>query len=234
MAFKHGKDTEIWLNGSDVSSFFNSADFSVDVDTAETTTFKNDWKTHLVGQSGASVDTGGLYDPTFTNVSSTLNVATGAVLSVLPAGGAAVGDNARLVSVLSTSFKESSPVGDVVAFQWSVLASGPVAFGKVLKPLASVTLDGNGTSVDNGAQTTAGAVAHLHVTSVSAADSIIVYIEDSADNTAWATIGTFASKTAAGAERISIAGTVRRYVRARWDVTGTAVDITFSAALARL
>lgn len=233
MAFKHGKDTSVWLNGADVSEYFNAADLSVDVDTAETTTFKKSWKTHIVGQSGASLDLGGFYDPTFDDVEDTLNVEAGAVLSVFPGGGTADGSPGRMVAVHSTSYKESAPVGDAVAFQWSVLANGPVAFGNVLKTLSAVTADGNGTSFDNGAATTGGAIAHLHVTSVSASDSIVVTIEDSANNSDWATIGTFASKSAPGAERIVITGTVRRYVRVVWDVTGADVSITFSVMLAR-
>jgi hypothetical protein len=79
-----------------------------------------------------------------------------------------------------------------------------------------------------------GGVAHLHVTSVSASDSIVVTIEDSATGSSgWATIGTFASKAAAGAERIAIAGTIRRYVRAVDTVTGSGISIIRAVALAR-
>ncbi|MEA2538466.1 MAG: hypothetical protein QOF11_2700, partial [Chloroflexota bacterium] len=49
----------------------------------------------------------------------------------------------------------------------------------------------------------------------------------------WATVGTFASKAAVGAERIVIPGTIKRYVRAVWDVTGAGVSIPFLVALAR-
>jgi hypothetical protein len=122
----------------------------------------------------------------------------------------------------------------MVAVKWAVMASGVVGFGDVLHLLAAETADGNGAAVDQGAQTTTGGIAHLHVTGMSASDSIVVTIEDSANgSTGWATVGTFASKAAVGAERIVIPGTIKRYVRAVWDVTGAGVSIPFLVALAR-
>lgn len=230
MAFRHGKDTEIWLNGIDVSSYFNSIDFGVDVDTAETTTFKKSWKTHIPGMAAATADASGLYDPAFDNVYEVLNVESGAILTILPGGGLA-----RMFNVHSTTYKESAAVGDAVAFSWSVIGSAQVGLGAVLAQMVTVTADGNGSAVDGGAATTNGAIAHLHVASVSASDSILVTIEDSATGSSgWATIGTFASKSAPGAESINIPGTVRRYTRAVYDVTGTDVSIVVGVALARL
>src|SRR6478752_4262759 len=230
----HGSNAELWLDGVNASTYFNSLEFAVEVDTAETTTFRNSWKNHIEGPYMATVETGGFYDPDYTALKDTLSVAD-SVLTVLPAGSDDAGANARLVQVLATAYKESSPVGGAVAFNWSVEAKGTVGLGKVLYGPAAVTADGSGSNLDGGAATTTGAVAHLHVFSVSSADSVIVTIEDSANGSSgWATIGTFASKSAAGAERITIAGTVRRYVRATFDVTGTSVSINLAVAFARL
>ncbi len=96
-----------------------------------------------------------------------------------------------------------------------------------------MSADGNGTTVDDAAATIDGAVAHLHVTAVSASDTILVTIEDSANSSTWATIGTFTLALAATSQRITIAGTIRRYVRCVWDVTGTGISIPFAVALAR-
>jgi hypothetical protein len=73
-------------------------------------------------------------------------------------------------------------------------------------------------SLDGGAATTGGFVAVLHIeqsAGAMAANDWEVTIEDSANDTDFATIGTFTlDGTTASAERITATGTVRRYVRA--------------------
>lgn len=235
MSFKHGRNAEIWMGDLDVSSYFRSMEFSGEADTADTTTFKKSWKTHVSGVPNATLSLEGLYDPAQIDIRNSLGLAAGTILTTGPAGLAAVGDLARLVKVHATSFAQSSPVGDVVVFNYDVVADGPVGFGEVLKPLAAVTGDANGTTfVGPVGGSSNGAVAHLHVLSVSASDSVDVTIEDSTNGTDWDLLGTFANVTAAGVERIEIAGTVNRYLRAVWDVTGTDVSINFGVAIARL
>lgn len=233
MSFVHGKDVDIWLDGRDITSYFHKLEFSADVDLADSTTFGNAWKTFIAGQAGAELKGSGYFDPTMTDLTTAVGASADSVLTY-GLGGLAQEALARLIPIREVSFAETGEIGGLVGFEWSALADGVAGLdGRVLAPLAAVTADGNGTSVDNGAATTTGAIAHLHVTSVSAADSIVVTIEDSANNSAWSTIGTFASKSAAGAERIVIAGTIRRYVRAVDDVTGASISITRGVALAR-
>ena len=236
MAFKHGKNTAVLLDGLDLSGYLNNVDLSVDVDTAGTDTFGNSWKTSLAGMAGSKADFAGLYDPAITDLPALLTVDPGAVLTYCPAGAIALADAARLMSVAEVSYGETSPVGGIVASKASMLADGPVGFGRVIHLLAEETATGNGTAVDLTAQSTTGAIAHLHATAVSATDTFDITIEDSANGTSgWSTVGTFASVTAAGAERLVIAGTVERYLRVVTTVTDVSGDpaITFLVALAR-
>jgi hypothetical protein len=236
MAFKSGKDTEVLLNGADISAYCNKADLSIDRDVAEVDVFKQEWKKNLAGHKSVSEDLGGYYDPADTDLRDTLDVAPGAVLTVAPAGVAAVGDGCRLSSIVTTTYKQSSPVGGAVEFSWSGVCDGRVGLGVMYHPLAAEVEDGEGTTVDNGAPTTAGAIAHLHVTSVSAGDEIDVSFEDSANGADWLALddSAFATADAAGAERLEIPGTVREYVRVVWDITGDDPSIEFAVALARL
>ena len=55
MTFKHGRLGELWLNGVDISVFFNSAEFSAKVDTAPVDVFKNTYHAYIVGQMGAAL-----------------------------------------------------------------------------------------------------------------------------------------------------------------------------------
>jgi hypothetical protein len=234
MAFKHGKDAAIWFNALDLSSYANDLAFGADVDSADTSTFGNTWKTAIAGQAVAKVDIKGYYDPALTALPAALQVEN-AVVTYMPSG-TAIGDNARLMALDPASYAESSPVGGVVGFQLSGATDGTVGFGYALLPKTTISASTTGAAKDDGAATTTGAIAQLHVTNiVSATGSWVVLIQDSADgSTGWTTIGTFAAKTAVGAERIVIAGTVRRWVRYVNTVTGgTTPACTFALAFAR-
>lgn len=233
MAFKHGKSASVLLDGADISAYFHAAEVSVEVDTGETTTFGSSWKSYIAGNAGGTFDFSGYFDPTWNDTWDNIGDAPGAVLTFGPSG-SALGDKVRLVKVLTSAYGETAEIGGVVEFAWGVMADGTVGFGEVIAARAAITADANGSSYDHTAQTTTGGIAHLHVFSVSASDSIVVTIEDSSTGSSgWATIGTFASKSAAGAERITIAGTIKRYVRAVYDVTGSGVSIECAVALAR-
>lgn len=235
MSFRHGKDTELWLDGKDLSTYFRSLELSAEIETAETTTFKKAWKTHIPGRASVTASMGGLYDPSMSDVRSTLTASAGAILTAGPHGMTAVGDNARLVRILTTSYAETAPVGDVIAFDWGVVADGDAGFGHTLAPLVARTTSANGTSYDGGAASSNGAVAHLHITAVSGTGATAtVTIEHSTNNSTWTALGSFTAATAVGAQRIEVAGTVNRYLRAVWVLAGTTPSITFGVALARL
>ncbi len=245
MAAQHGKNCQVLLGGTDLSHYFTSSALDIAVDTADSSTFRgplvagvtgtnSGWKTHAVGQVSGGVGVEGLFDATLvTALKAILGSATDDVLTIGEYGLDTVGNLCTLLAVQSEKLSHTAPVGGLVAAGWDVKANGVVGIGRVLHPLVAVTADGTGTSVDGAAQTTTGAVAQLHVTSVSASDTLLVTIEDSANNSTWATIGTFTLASAVTAQRITIAGTVRRYTRCVWDVTGTGVSIPFAVALAR-
>jgi hypothetical protein len=235
VAFKHAKAAAVFFGSTDLSPYLNALDLSVSVDTADTTAFGSSWKTALAGTAGCTVGFGGFYDPTVTSVIDSVG-GEDKVLTWFPAGAAALGDRARLANVATSSYAEGSPVGDAVSVAWDVLTDGVVGFGDVIYLKASSDVDVTGTAVNMVAQTTTGAIAHLHLFSISAGEVVDVTIEDSANGTTgWATIGTFAQKAVAGSERIVIAGTVKQYVRVVADVTdnGGTVEFTCAVALAR-
>jgi len=233
MAFKHGRNAAALFAGVDITTYMTNGELEVTVDEAETSTWSNSWKTFIPGQAQLQYSFEGIWDTvangTFTGM---IGDNPAGVLTMGPSG-LALGAPVRMAEIIQTKYTETAPVGGVVGFAFDCLADTVPGFGTIIAASAAVTTDGNVASVDGGAATTTGAVAHLHVTSVSASDSIVVTIEDSANNSDWSTIGTFASKAAAGAERIVIAGTIRRYVRAVDNVTGAAVSIVRTVALAR-
>lgn len=237
MAFKHGKAAAVYLGGTDVSPYLNQADLSIAVDTADTTTFGSTWHSAIVGTDGAKVSFTGLYDPLLTDIITTLGVdwsLTTGVLTYCPSG-AAIGDVARLVSIASTSYDESSPVGGVVAIKWDVMASAAVGTGFMLHALSTDTDTTTGASKNDLAATTTGWTAHLHVTAQNAT-SWVVKLQDSADNSAWADVagGAFTAVTTKASQRLQGAAgsTLRQYVRYIATRTGGSVASTINFALA--
>lgn len=96
----------------------------------------------------------------------------------------------------------------------------------VMLTAGSATATGTGNAVDNTAASTNGGAAYLHVFSVTAGTATVT-IEDSADSSSWAAIGTFTAASAATAERITTTGTtVRRY--ARYNTSGGTAVIAVS------
>ena len=125
-SFEHGRNTAVFLDGLNLSPYLTATDFSIDLDTADTTTYGSTWKSSIAGTIGAKVDFGGYYDPAQTAFESLAGVDPAAVLTYCPGDNTAIGDKARMLSVQETSWMQSSPVGGVVAVKLSVLGSGVV------------------------------------------------------------------------------------------------------------
>lgn len=149
-------------------------------------------------------------------------------------GGTALGDPfTGAEGAYSQSYEVLSKVGDLTKANPTYGIYGQVDQGVILHPLGAETVDTNGTSVDNGAASTNGGAAILQVKAFSGLSSAVFTVADSANNSAFSTIATFATVTSAPtAERIALAGTIRQYTRYVVDVTGTG-SVTFMVGLAR-
>lgn len=237
MAAVHGSKARVYLGALDVSPWLRDARLTGVTDVAEKTTFTSPAKEYVVGQSSRDASFEGIYDKDLTVVRSGLASADN-VLTFCPGGASANTDLAWLAAVIDAMYDETAPIGDVVAFAWGATPSGQVAFGTVLHPLAEDTNTTVGSSRDDGAQTTTGWTAHLHVTAVDAG-SWVVKLEDSANNSAWSDVssGAFTAATGATSQRlVSASGaTLRRYVRYTATRTGgsSGDGITFLLAIAR-
>lgn len=236
MTFKHGKDCEVVIGAFDLTTFFKGANFSADVDTAETSKFRDDWKTFVVGLGSGTVELDGFYDNVRTDTVRTFVATDTPFIATVGPAGLKVGDGARLVKVESTTYEESSSVGDAVMMAWGLQSTEEVFFGVGLKDIeVGNTGNGNGTGVDMVAQVVGASWCfHYHLTALSATN-ITIKVQDSADNVSFADVAsaTSGSLTAVGSGRVTGTGTVRRYVRVIWTVVGGATTSTFTAAFAR-
>lgn len=238
MSFTSSHKAKLLLGASELTAKLTQATVSNDTEMLDVTTLADQSKRFIAGLNGHTLNVEGWADSEAVSIVYTaMNTAEAAgVNSVATYGpaGLTVGAGVILAAGKRNSFEQGTAVGGVANFSAGVTGDGQVGYGNSLHALTAETIDGSGTSYDRGLTSTAGgAVAHLHVSAFSGLTNNIVTIEDSANDSAWSTIGTFATYTATTAERIVISGTIRRYVRCSWNVTGTG-STTFAVAIAPL
>jgi hypothetical protein len=166
----------------------------------------------------------------------TAPIETGATIpaSVAPNGFAA-GQSVWLIPARTLSFEPTSQVADVVTFNMALGSGTPASTGVSLIDLAALTTTGNGTTVDQTAATSNGAVAHIHVTAVDGTDPVLdMVIQHSTNGSDWSTLLSFTSVSTTTSEVVYSTGTVNRYVRVAYTITGTDPSFNAQVSLARL
>lgn len=235
MTASAGFRSRILVGDLNLSAYAQSVGSPLSVDMLDITTFAdNGVKAFIPGQNTSTWNFDGILDVDGTANAQFDNLGDFTDEQPLTYGprGFTIGREVQMASAWRVDYPTLSSVTEPVKFSLAAQTNGPTEFGVSLHDLGAETADVNSASVDNGAQTTTGAVAHLHVTAYSGLTSAVITVQDSADNSSFATIGTFTTVTAITQQRLAIAGTVRRYTRAALDVTGTG-SVTYAVALAR-
>ncbi len=131
---------------------------------------------------------------------------------------------------LTTKYDAMVTVGELTKANAEYKIDGAIEDGVILQTHTQQTIDWTNTAVDNLASSAAGGVGYLQVSQFAGITGFVGLIEDSADgSTDWQAIVTFTNVTSAPtAQRIAIAGTVRRHIRFRGDVTGTGTITPFA------
>jgi hypothetical protein len=239
LAFSNAQQSRIFAGYTHLSGTVRQFQHVSTTDAIDVTTIADTAKQFIPGlQSGSiSVDmmldntsgTGSQWDDLY-QWRSTLNPLP---VTAMPFGITA-GSMAALQYVIDTQLTPSVQPKDAVLVSLTGEATDLVDFGAVVETLNAITVDTNGTGQDNGALTSNGGVAHLHVTAFSGLTSDAIILEHSTNNSVWATLGTFTTVTALTSQRLVIAAgtTVNRYLRISDDVTGTG-SITRICSFAR-
>lgn len=239
MPFVYGSKCSVWLDVLDVSQYFNDSSLSIDVDTADTSTFGGSWKTFIEGLPTSKIALKGYYDLNANAEFQGDVMNGGSIVTVGPGGLLAIGDYARLMDAHETSLAESSPVGGVVLTDVAFQGDTALGFGWTLHPMGADSGTTTGADRDDGAATSTGWMAHLHVTAVTGSPtSWTVKLQDAA-TTDWTDVtgGAFTATNVPAAQRLVSAAattTLRRHVRyVATVVGGTAPTITFGLAYSR-
>lgn len=238
MAAVHGKDTVVYVNGYELTTYLNEVSVSREVDTAETSTFGNSAKTYIAGQKDGTADMSGIWDGTAGAVDDRLAAYFGADGTVFTVGygGSTLGNRADVFAGIQTSYEIGASLGDAVSVSASVQGSGGVWAGKFLHANSTESTTANFTAVNNGAASSNGWVANLHNFAKTGTPAAVVKLQESSDNgagDAFADIATFATITGVTAEQKSATGAVEQYVRAALTSLAGSASITFVVAFAR-
>jgi hypothetical protein len=236
-SFTHGKDATVLANGYNVSEYLNSVSLAGEADVAEVSTLGTNDKKYIPGLRDATISLEGFFAGGVGDIDEILENQLGSTTTwtvvFTPDSEGALAYGVRAVD---TSYEVGAEIGGAVA----ISAEGQVTDGReacrVLHPLTMEDTTGTGGSVDNGAQSTGGLAAYMHVTAVDGTTPTLdVKVQHSVDDTAWVDLVSFAQVTTANSyERVAVTGTVNRYLRVSYTITGTTPEFTFHVATARL
>ena len=243
-SFRHGKNTVVLFGSLNASPYLNEAATSRVIETGETTAFGNENKTYIVGLADGTVSLSGMFDNTAGAIDDHVQAATGQaneVFTIQPAGSAA-GQPAQLIQGQLTSYDVTSAVGDIVTITAEIQASGSLGSINGGKVISSSTVNltasnsaASTTGIDFTASAANGAIGHLHVTDNNGNNTLQVTLQDSTNNSSFSDLITFSTVSASQttSQRLEVAGTVNRYVRAVVTSSITAGSATYNVSFAR-
>lgn len=129
MAFVHGKDTYISLNGTDLSAFTNASNLDQEVDSHDVTTYGASAYAYNGGLLKNSLSMSGVYDDTASGPKTIIEAVIDAgslVTLIRRPEGTGGGLPQESVSVLVTKYTESNPVADMVTWSCDMQGSGVI------------------------------------------------------------------------------------------------------------
>ena len=242
MGFAHGRTSRLYIKGFDASGYAKELGQDGTIDKAETTNLLSLGKEYIPGLQDITNMLDGYFDGNaITDTASfsyVIDSLTGIITEYLylPQGDTLGGFGYGVQGLLTkhTIKTNTTDAGSVslelqgnVGMERSVIAH--------VKGAETATADG-AMANDNTVLSSNGGVGYLHVFAVSGTSSptLTAKIQHSVDNVAYTDLVTFAAATAANtSQRVQVAGTVNRYIRAQWTITGTTPSFTFSASFAR-
>lgn len=232
----HSKSSRVLVNEHSYSAKLNGIQLQWQRQMGESTAFADEGTKWVPGLVNASMTLEGRWE-SGTTVHDELNAAVGTdngLLVTAGPDGLAVGKPVYLSVGDISNYEVPASVSEVVGFTCEAQGDDGADWGASLHDLTAETATGNGTSVDNAASSANGGVATLHVTAASGTTpSATVKVQHSSDDSVWVDLITFTAATTSTSERKTVTGTVNRYVRGQWTISGTSPSFTFVAAFAR-
>lgn len=226
-----GDHAQVLVSGYELTGDSNRIAINEAVDTHDVTAFGDEVHKFISGQRVSAIDHAGYLNSAAAGSHPVLKgIAVNGVVSVLIGQNAApvVGDPTFSLLTQQNRYSAMPERGTFVPFGAYFANRGEVGgWGVALAVPTTFTNSTNGSAVDNGAATTNGGAAFLHVLQEAASDTYAFTIEGSTtgafsgEQTTLATFTTL-NANALGSERVAIAGTLPRYTRWKAVRTGSA------------
>lgn len=230
----HAKQSRVLVNEYPVSCDINGYGLTHSRALADVTTICDDGNRFIPGQLSGMLTLRGYFDSTtgsfYTEARDAVGVDDGFQTTVMI--GTSVGSPAFLTVSDLSEFAVDASHTDAVTTQITGMPDNGVDWGVVLHAPVPESSTDSESSVDNGVASSNGGTVHLHLTEFDSITNVVVTVEHSTNDSDWSTLATFATATGATFERQTVSGTINRYTRAAWTITGTG-DTTFVVALAR-
>lgn len=124
MAFVHGKNTYVSIDGDDISVFCNSVGNKRTADSHDVTTFGKSAKVYFGGLLDGTFDISGIYDNGATGPKAVVEPLIGTVVELIyRPEGTGSGKPETTVDVLVTGYDETAPVADMVTWTATLQSS---------------------------------------------------------------------------------------------------------------
>lgn len=242
MAFSHGTQARVWLDGHAASCVVNEVSIDAEVDTAETTTLCKTAKTYIPGLEDGTVSLSGFFDTDTADPAGTLEsvlhdrARTLFPILYYPQGGDMAGDPAYIMNGFLSSYAIGTSVSEAATVEMEYQTSSGFIRGLVLQPEITVSVSDDGDHYDSLTATTDGGAAILSVSAASGTSpELNVVIEHTADDPSgtpvWSTLATFNTAEGISSEIVPLVGTVQRYLRVVWTVSGASAEFTFNVTI---
>ena len=245
-SFIHGKDTAVYVDEFDLTTYMTTSTTTTQNDVAETTAYASSAKSYIAGLRSGTISASGLWSGDTDGSDEELQAIIGsAALVTIREGSAAIGGRAVLARVNETNYTITNPVADISAisceFECTPGSVSNLTFalaqGVQLTAGASIAHGSLGalSSVDNAASSANCAAATLHVPTNTVNGNTTIKVQHSANDSSWADLISFTAvgSTAKTSEIKAVSGTVNRYLRVTASTAGSSGSITFMVAAAR-
>jgi hypothetical protein len=246
--FRHGKNVALFIDKYDYSAFFNDMSASDTVETAETTAFGDSSKAYIVGLQDGKVSVKGMFEGTASvagegaGTDEYFDAVKGGTTKqkiIVAPEGHFLGARSIVLQADDTSYEVSGAIGAVVMANAEFQSSAGLDHGVILSSGSAVTATGFGTSVDAGVggNTINGGVAFFSIPTNTRNGTIIIKVQQSADNSTFTDLVSFTTVTSTQktSERavVARATTIARYLRVSYTVAGSTGSATPIVAFAR-
>jgi hypothetical protein len=239
MAKTSGLNVRIYAEGYDLNTDVNSlSGVGYSQELLDTTALATTARSRIIGTNDSALTVNGWFDngtllshALWTSNSGKKPVADQEVIVAL---GTSIGDPTVCITAKQASYDISRAPASAIATTVEYIESdgNGAEFGVLLT--ADKQTDGSATdtaSVDNGASSAGGLSGFISAMSL-ASGSVTVKIQHSTNDSSWSDLVSFTAITGQTAERISVTGTVNRYLRI--STSGTFSNLVFVVSANRL